>query len=96
MITGSLLTLQKSGGACTVRATKFASCALYAVPRVRIQSEVYKVKYTVVTKYTLQGYAYDCTRKKKEVYLGLNFLEGSWICILKGLCFSHYVIFIFD
>ncbi len=33
--------LQKSGGARTVLMTKFASRALYAVPHVRVKSEIY-------------------------------------------------------
>ncbi len=45
--------LQKSGGARTILMTKFVSHALYAVPRVRVQSEVYRcfsINYIVVEK----------------------------------------------
>ncbi len=39
--------VQKLCGACTVQMMQFASCALYAVPRVHVKSEVYFGLYTL-------------------------------------------------
>ncbi len=55
--------LQKLGGVRTVLMTPFVSCALYAVPHVRVKSEVYfglknnqwqNVEYTNTNKCNLQ------------------------------------------